>query len=210
MDLHAPEKPIKSLKEFLVHIGTVTIGILIALGLEQAVEAHHRAHRAAEAIEGFRKELADNQKQVDEVFKAMPKQRADIAAEIDQLQAYQSPDAPADARVIRYPGISVDLMSNASWDAAVATQAIGDLPYDEVHRYIEAFDAYRMFADVERTGLQTWQELHQFGNDRTRLTTEERGRLIAGLRRFDVYIVVLEGIGRSAGEAGKRALVAPQ
>jgi hypothetical protein len=34
MDIHGPVGPTRSLKEFAVHIGIVTIGILIALGLE--------------------------------------------------------------------------------------------------------------------------------------------------------------------------------
>jgi hypothetical protein len=46
MELHAPGGPVRSLKDFFVHIGVVTLGILIALGLEQLVEAHHRSHLA--------------------------------------------------------------------------------------------------------------------------------------------------------------------
>jgi len=39
VDLHVPEGPIRSLKDFLLHIVIVTIGILIALGLENTREA---------------------------------------------------------------------------------------------------------------------------------------------------------------------------
>jgi hypothetical protein len=34
MELHLPG-PIRSLKDFLTHLGIITLGILIALGLEQ-------------------------------------------------------------------------------------------------------------------------------------------------------------------------------
>lgn len=57
MELHAPGGPVRSLKDFLVHIGVVTLGILIALGLEQLVEAHHRSQLAKTAVASFRKEL---------------------------------------------------------------------------------------------------------------------------------------------------------
>jgi hypothetical protein len=50
MDLHPPGGPVRSLKDFFIHIGVVTPGILIALGLEQLVESHHRAHLADAAI----------------------------------------------------------------------------------------------------------------------------------------------------------------
>jgi len=57
MDLHPPGGPVRSVKDFFVHIGVVTLGILIALGLEQLVEAHHRANLAKIAVAGFRREL---------------------------------------------------------------------------------------------------------------------------------------------------------
>jgi len=42
----------------LTGLGIITLGILIALGLEQMIAAH-RAKLAAEAVAGFRRELAD-------------------------------------------------------------------------------------------------------------------------------------------------------
>ena len=60
MELHAPAGPIHSLKDFSLHLGIVTVGILIALGLEQLVEAHHRATVARVAVEGFRREIPDD------------------------------------------------------------------------------------------------------------------------------------------------------
>ena len=54
MDVHRP-KAARSIREFLIEIGTIICGILIALGLEQALQFFH--HRAGEvearaAIEG--------------------------------------------------------------------------------------------------------------------------------------------------------------
>ncbi len=46
MDVHAPHKPIHSIKEFLVHLLAITIGLLIALGLESSVEWVHHRHLA--------------------------------------------------------------------------------------------------------------------------------------------------------------------
>ena len=51
MDLHPPGGPVRSLKDFLVHLGIVTLGILIALGLGQLVETRQRSKIAAEALE---------------------------------------------------------------------------------------------------------------------------------------------------------------
>lgn len=44
MEIHAPEKPILTVKEAIAHLAIVTVGILIALSLEGLVEwRHHRA-----------------------------------------------------------------------------------------------------------------------------------------------------------------------
>jgi len=53
MDIHRP-KAVHSRREFFIEIGTIVIGILIALSLEQAVEAVHElslAHEARAAID---------------------------------------------------------------------------------------------------------------------------------------------------------------
>lgn len=39
MEIHPPAKPVESLKDCLVHLSIITIGILIAWALEQGVEA---------------------------------------------------------------------------------------------------------------------------------------------------------------------------
>jgi hypothetical protein len=43
LDVHPPHQAAHSWKDFLIHIATIVIGLLIAIGLEQSVEwAHHR------------------------------------------------------------------------------------------------------------------------------------------------------------------------
>jgi hypothetical protein len=48
MDIHKP-KAAHNWREFLIEIGTIVCGILIALGLEQVVESAHWAEKAREA-----------------------------------------------------------------------------------------------------------------------------------------------------------------
>jgi len=43
LDVHPRHEPVRTLKEFFIHIATITIGLLIAVGIEQTVEfVHHR------------------------------------------------------------------------------------------------------------------------------------------------------------------------
>jgi hypothetical protein len=48
LEAHAPHEPIHSWKGFLIHIASIAIGLLLALGLEQTVEALHHAHQRSD------------------------------------------------------------------------------------------------------------------------------------------------------------------
>jgi hypothetical protein len=45
LDVHAPHAVVHTWKDFLIHIATITIGLLIAIALEQCVERLHHIHQ---------------------------------------------------------------------------------------------------------------------------------------------------------------------
>ena len=202
MELHAPGGPVRSLKDFLVHIGVVTLGILIALGLEQLVEAHHRAQLAKTAVAGFRKDLAYNEEQVNEVLGRSAQLQAKVDAAIGALSNAGAAAAPAAAGTpqtpLEYPGFSLDTVSTANWDTAVATQALNELPFDAVTRYAQAYGTLRLFADFERQSLNIWQDLRHLGTDPSGLSKEQRAELILELRRYGNALTVVQFSGRGA------------
>src|SRR5665213_1773957 len=57
MEIHKP-KAAHGLREFLIEIGTIVCGILIALGLEQGLEALRERRTSAEAGDAVKKELS--------------------------------------------------------------------------------------------------------------------------------------------------------
>jgi len=59
VEIHKP-KATHNWREFLTEIGTIVCGILIALGLEQAVEALHSHHLVEQAEEAMRGEIIDD------------------------------------------------------------------------------------------------------------------------------------------------------
>lgn len=56
MEVHPPEHGIHTWRDFFVHMGTICLGLLIAIGLEQTVEWVHRRHEAAELREELQRE----------------------------------------------------------------------------------------------------------------------------------------------------------
>lgn len=55
-----PEHAILTWRDFLIHMGTVCLGLLLALGLEQSVEALHHHHQRLQLEEDLRAEAERN------------------------------------------------------------------------------------------------------------------------------------------------------
>jgi hypothetical protein len=60
LDVHPPHSPTHTWKDFFIHIATIVIGLLIAVGLEQTVEYLHHRNQIAETREALRIEREQN------------------------------------------------------------------------------------------------------------------------------------------------------
>jgi hypothetical protein len=60
LDVHAPHQTVHTWKDFLVHIAAISIGLLIALGLEATVQWVHHRHQAQQALELLKQEIDRN------------------------------------------------------------------------------------------------------------------------------------------------------
>src|SRR5277367_4646181 len=56
LDVHPPHETIHTWREYLLHMSTIVLGLLIAIGLEQSVEAVHRARERKELRESLQRE----------------------------------------------------------------------------------------------------------------------------------------------------------
>jgi hypothetical protein len=52
LDVHAPHQRMQGIKDFVLHLLTITIGLLIALSLEGCVERHNHRELVREAEDG--------------------------------------------------------------------------------------------------------------------------------------------------------------
>ena len=71
MHFHLP-KPLHGWREFAGEVGIIVVGVLIALGAEQVVEAAHWRSEAREATESLRDEVADHYVTASEMVMAQP------------------------------------------------------------------------------------------------------------------------------------------
>jgi hypothetical protein len=148
MEIHAPEKPILTIKEAVVHLSIVTVGILIALSLEGIVEWRHHRSLIREARENIAAEIQDNRKELQKTmdrFDFMYKHMADAAEKVDVMTTAWDPATAAslfDARGgpgnITYRYYVADLR-DASHATAQSTGALGYMDYSEVKNYADVY-----------------------------------------------------------------------
>jgi len=143
MDVHAPHKPIHSIKEFLVHLLAITIGLLIALGLEASVECVHHRHLAQEARENILQEIRDNQKSDVEYLQTLPAIRKALELNRDVVddELHGRPIKPLD----KFSWSNLRFQDSA-WNAAYSSGAITFMNYDEVKRYEKIYNTQKLIA----------------------------------------------------------------
>src|ERR1700755_919632 len=122
MDIHKP-KPWHGLREFAKEFGTIVLGVLVALGAEQAVEALHRQAQVREARAALRAEIGDD------ISRALFNQRREVCG-ARQLDRYVAWANGAPLPPTRAAGAEVLQLHTTSWDV-VKAGAVTTMPLKE-------------------------------------------------------------------------------
>lgn len=162
MDVDPPEKPIKSLKDFAVHILTVTIGILIALALDALVDAYRHHQLVAHARADFRAEFMHNRN----LLMVQGTAEQAIKKELEGLMAYgqaklaNQPAAPVAIQSVR----GFVALSSTAWETANATQAFLYIPFAETREISAAYSRQQVFNAMEARAEEQWFSLAGLGD----------------------------------------------
>jgi hypothetical protein len=87
LDVHPPHHAASTWRDFFIHIATIVIGLLIAVGLEQIVEFFHHRHQAHQMQESLREESLENQEIAQTDIETLDGWVRDYRAQMDLLQA---------------------------------------------------------------------------------------------------------------------------
>ena len=167
MEIHAPEKPIHSKREFLFHMFTVVLGILIALALDGMVTwAHHRA-LVREARANIATELRNNKEIIEKAvpeIQAREKQLQSVISTIDGVEKGQK----LPTGHIGYTFASYEIYSTA-WKTASVSGAVTHMEYEQLKAYTDAYDLQENFLTVQAQGFASVGDLvaamHMFDQD---------------------------------------------
>ena len=149
MEIHAPEKPIHSLRDVAIHLAIVTIGILIALGLEQSIEWYHHRRIVAEANESLVSEIRENRETLQRQVTNFPRFYKSMSAVMDLVNAYIDRKPPK-----TFPKLPLFFyqapLRNISWTTAQAAGATAWMPYSELHRDASVYQTQDEYNEAQR------------------------------------------------------------
>ena len=153
MDVHPPHEPVHGWRDFLLHLLTITIGLLIALSLEGCVEWQHHRHLVREAKENLRQEIEDNQRAVRSDVAKVREAELRMKRNLETLRGFREHNGPKNAS-LSY-SLDWESPSQSSWATARDTGALSYMGYKDVQNYADVYGqqeiangmAVRLFTD---------------------------------------------------------------
>lgn len=173
MEIHAPERPINSFKDFALHIAIVTCGILIALGLEGLREAVHNHHLVRETRDNIRFEMQIN---LDHENEELPRvmlynqQLKSLIKDLPMLAAEHPEQVNQRLAQIINPGYF--FLSN-SWQSALSTGALEHMSTDEVNTYGGSSQVIKIYSGLQDAAQENESRTKAFFTAHPRLTPDQ-------------------------------------
>jgi len=146
-------------KDFMVHLLAITIGLLIALGLEATVEWLHHRSLVREARENISHEIRDNRQRLATELNALPgeeKRLEDILATVSDVEKGRAAKPSGDYRwtLVR--------LSESAWSTAFSTGATSHMQYDQVNKYSQLYAAQQLFNSTMERYVGLRMEMYAF------------------------------------------------
>jgi hypothetical protein len=142
----------------MLHLLAITIGLLIALGLEAGVEWIHHRHLVREARENIAQEIRDNQKNLAKELAVLPQEESQLERLMGVVGDLEHGRASKPDKMVW----SVTRLSDSSWNTAFSTGAVAHMDYDEVRRYSQLYALQQMFNSTMDHYLESRRDMYAF------------------------------------------------
>jgi hypothetical protein len=161
LDVHAPHKPLHGVWEFVLHLFTISIGLLIATQIESCVERHHHVHQAEEARAALRTEIQTN---LVELKKRQPELKQLLAWNHSKnVQLRRMREQPQNQKAPAAMDFTWNTIhfQDAAWKTAQSTGALAYMPYQEAQQYSEIYHEQAALLALQDKG---WDDLGDLMN----------------------------------------------
>jgi hypothetical protein len=142
LDVHLPHGKLHGISDFLIHLFTITVGLLIAVQIESCVEWRHHVHLANEARVELRTEIEHNLADLKKAEPSVKIYRQKIDDDLAILQRIQEHRNVTKEQRRKFSVSSGGVgLTDTAWKTAQITGALAYMPYEEAERYSEIYQA---------------------------------------------------------------------
>jgi len=212
LDVHLPHKSLHGFWDFILHLFTISVGLLIATQIESCVEWRHHVHLAAEAREKLRVEIEHNVKDLQQLQPGLKKWQGQIGADMAAMQRIQ--DHPDDPKAQHYTltvnasGITLD---DTAWRTAQSTGALAYMPYEEAEHYAGIYQSQEKLLAAQDKPLEDVASImgliakYHF-TERSKMTREQASNLAEKLGQMELHLSYGDTLLQSAVDHGQAFL----
>ncbi len=179
LDVHAPDHNIHGVRDFVVHLLTITVGLLIALALEAGVEAMHHRHQRKEAEAMIRQEITDNRKYVVDNANGLKAEIAGMTTVLNTLDVLSAGQGHTLAKAELKEGdlhFSEGPMQDSAWRTASSTGALSYMDYAEVEKFSGAYKEQDQLEAMEVLTMNDYLQLVPVLSNHAKDMTPERAK----------------------------------
>lgn len=210
LDVHPPHEGIRGFRDFFLHLLTITIGLLIALGLEACVEWIHNRDVRLEADANIRQEIADNRKEVASTRAAIVTERQNLIAILKFLEA-RIHNQPYSVHSLSL-NFTLGSMHDASWRTAADIGALGYMEYAHVKRFADAYLVQEEYVRLQRLTLDDFLQLQSYvvyGFAPDKVTPAEAEAASEDVRHALSHLTALDQFADALSRTYQQALASP-
>ena len=212
IDVHAAHGGIHMWKDFWIHLGTITLGLLIAISLEQGVEALHRVHERHQLEADLREEGEQNAALAENDWRVIDDRMAASAArlrEVESTLAGRSKiDPPFPAPSFKAPPLTANdsfvMPLSTVWTTAKEGALIDLLPrevarsYTRLYLQVDLLQQMSLAADGGGNEVKAYECRFSDGAlpckpDLSQMTDEQLGEYSGLLTRYFTLLQVAKG-----------------
>ena len=137
LDIHPPHEAVHTWRDFFIHIATIVVGLLIAIGLEQTVETIHRRHERTELLQRLHEESQQIVNECAQSKAVLATRDQQLSSRIEQLQVVLWQNRPL---ALTDPSTGPTVLQRPDdpiWRAAKTGGLASRLSSEEINAYSE-------------------------------------------------------------------------
>ena len=146
LDVHPAHHAANTWRDFFIHIATIVLGLLIAIGLEQTVEYFHHRRQLMEARKELSAEFDENRRILGQNLEAVNTIQLQLEQNMALLREHQTSKTPLSGK-LNY-SYNLYRTPDAVWQSIQQSGALSLMPHDELRKNVYLYEVFASFMEA--------------------------------------------------------------